>query len=87
MRGGLRHEGLDPIEARRKLLAEGSVDAAKTMTFKVCAESLHRRAQGRLEEPEACSTIGRRRCLLMCIRCLARLPAQAGRCRPGDEGY
>jgi len=29
---------VDPIEHRRKLLAEARVDAAKTMTFKACAE-------------------------------------------------
>jgi integrase len=33
-----RHEGIDPIEARRALRAKLQVDAAKSITFKQCAE-------------------------------------------------
>jgi integrase len=34
----LRHEGIDPIEARRASRARAQLDAAKTMTFNQCAE-------------------------------------------------
>src|SRR5262249_53098483 len=34
-----RHEGIDPIEARRAERARQRLDAAKTITFKQCAES------------------------------------------------
>jgi integrase len=34
----LRHEGIDPIEARRAVRAQERVEAAKTVTFKQCAE-------------------------------------------------
>ena len=34
-----RHEGIDPIEARRALRAKLRLDAAKAITFKQCAES------------------------------------------------
>jgi integrase len=35
----LRHEGIDPIEARKGVRARERLDAAKAMTFKQCAES------------------------------------------------
>jgi integrase len=35
----LRHEGVDPIEARRATRAQMRLDAAKAMTFQQCAES------------------------------------------------
>jgi integrase len=35
----LRHEGLDPIEARRAARAKAKLDAAKATTFKQCADS------------------------------------------------
>jgi Arm DNA-binding domain len=35
----LRHEGVDPIEARRAARAKAKLDAAKAITFKECAES------------------------------------------------
>jgi integrase len=34
----LRHEGIDPIEARRAIRAQARLDAAKAITFKQCAE-------------------------------------------------
>jgi integrase len=34
-----RHEGIDPIEARRAERAQQRLDAAKTITFKQCAET------------------------------------------------
>src|SRR3974390_336271 len=34
-----RHEGIDPIEARRAERAKLRLDAAKAVTFKQCAES------------------------------------------------
>src|SRR5271169_1179515 len=34
-----RHEGIDPIEARRAKRAQQRLDAAKAITFKQCAES------------------------------------------------
>jgi integrase len=34
----LRHQGIDPIEARRAAREETRLDAAKTMTFQECAE-------------------------------------------------
>lgn len=37
--GRLRHEGIDPIEARRAVRAQGRLEAAKAVTFKQCAES------------------------------------------------
>jgi integrase len=35
----LRHEGVDPIDARRAVRAKTKLDAAKAMTFKQCAEA------------------------------------------------
>jgi integrase len=35
----LRHEGIDPIEARRAARTKAQVDAAKAITFKQCAEA------------------------------------------------
>jgi integrase len=35
----LRHEGVDPIDARRALRAQERLEAAKAMTFEQCAES------------------------------------------------
>ena len=35
----LRHEGVDPIEARRATRAQMRLDAAKAMTFQQCAEA------------------------------------------------
>jgi integrase len=35
----LRHEGVDPIDARRATRARARLEAAKAMTFKQCAES------------------------------------------------
>src|SRR5436309_11365424 len=35
----LRHEGVDPIDARRAARAKAKLDAAKAVTFKQCAES------------------------------------------------
>jgi integrase len=35
----LRHEGIDPIEARKAARARERLDAAKAMTFKQCAEA------------------------------------------------
>ena len=35
----LRHEGVDPIEAKRAARARARLDAAKAVTFKQCAES------------------------------------------------
>jgi integrase len=35
----LRHEGVDPIEAKRAASATARLDAAKTMTFKQCADA------------------------------------------------
>jgi integrase len=35
----LRHEGVDPIEAKRAARARAKLDAAKTITFKECAEA------------------------------------------------
>jgi len=35
----LRHEGIDPIEARRATRAQVRLDAAKAMTFKQCAQA------------------------------------------------
>jgi integrase len=40
----LRHEGIDPIEARRAARAQLRLDAAKAMTFQQCAEA-HIKAQ------------------------------------------
>jgi integrase len=40
----LRHEGIDPIEARRSARAQLRLDAAKAMTFQQCAEA-HIKAQ------------------------------------------
>src|SRR5437870_1426206 len=34
----LRHEGIDPIEARRAIRAQARLDNAKAITFKQCAE-------------------------------------------------
>jgi len=35
----LRHEGIDPIEARRAMRAKAQLDAAKAVTFMECADS------------------------------------------------
>jgi integrase len=35
----LRHEGIDPIEARRAAQAQARLDAARAITFKQCAEA------------------------------------------------
>ena len=34
----LKHEGIDPIDARRAKRIQASLDAAKAMTFRDCAE-------------------------------------------------
>src|SRR5262249_60469396 len=34
----LRHQGIDPIEARRAARAQQRLDVAKSMTFRECAE-------------------------------------------------
>src|SRR5262252_7953607 len=34
-----RHEGIDPIDARRALRAKQRLDAAKAVTFQECAET------------------------------------------------
>src|SRR5260370_25145461 len=35
----LRHEGIDPIDARRTIRAKARLDAAKAVTFMECADS------------------------------------------------
>ena len=35
----LRHEGIDPIDARRAIRTQAKLDAAKALTFKQCAEA------------------------------------------------
>src|SRR5262245_61619524 len=36
---GLRHEGIDPIEARKAARLRARLDAAKAMTFRECADA------------------------------------------------
>ncbi len=47
-----RHDGIDPIEARRAERLQAQLDAAKAITFKECAESLHQGAPRRLAQPK-----------------------------------
>ena len=71
-----RHEGIDPIEARRAERARQRLDAAKAITFKQCAEVLHRRAPGRLAQRQARGAMAGDACRL----CLSdhRRAARAG---------
>ena len=71
-----RHEGIDPIEARRAERARQRLDAAKAITFKQCAESLHRRAPRRMAQRQARRAMGGDACHL----CLSRSSARC-RCR------
>ena len=53
-----RHEGIDPIEARRAERARQRLDAAKAITFGEVAAALHRRAPRRMAQRQARGAVG-----------------------------
>ena len=54
-----RHEGIDPIEARRAERARQRLEAAKAITFKQCAEAyINSHRAGWRNDKHACAMVG-----------------------------
>ena len=49
----MRHDGIDPIDARNAQRNEKKLEAAKSITFDACRRSLHRRSPDGLAERKA----------------------------------